>query len=38
MQSRRSFISGAAGVFTTLEEIDRFTDALIDIAENGLPS
>ena len=25
-------------VFTTLEEIDRFTDALIDVAENGLPS
>ncbi len=25
-------------VFTTLEEIDRFADALIDVAENGLPA
>jgi len=25
-------------VFTTLEEIDRFADALIHVAENGLPS
>ena len=25
-------------VFTTLEEIDRFADALIAVAENGLPA